>query len=506
MRRTLVTIAAVALSILLVAGLAACGRSGGGLDDFKQLLSDAQATDSLPAFAERVYLVLPEKCGAEVSAGADELKTAINGKTGVDTMIKYDNEELLYPEGTLVIYVGYTDNAHSREVLHDLKADMYVCRWDIDSIVIGGRSEKATVEALAVFTERVQVTSTRECLFVKDQSIASKTEHTVESATLNGYDLYDYTIAYGESDTARDMARDLRDYLALRLGYYLNLIPMSKIDEAVGKCIVIDLGSTADGASLACRDRDVLLSGGTDYELSCAVAELAERFAPSGNSAAASVGELERVACSRESIVVSIASLENGGVKNIDQIADLSSRIDNGGSDIILFNAIDPDTLGYMKLNLKSTHTLVTVTGGDGNSYPIVYRNAAFSSVSCRLVGAVVVVETVTVSGEKRDFVRSLDGDPDAISAIGIDKEAYYLFASSCDSSWQMNEINGVHVDRFALADGGHDVLLDARFCFDESLREASSLDGDGFCTVFTTVRTELRVCEEYYELQNSVN
>ena len=116
------------LLVLTLTALVSCSNSkNNGLDQFEQLLQSMKDTDSADAptdtsepFAQKVYVIIPKKASGELSLKASELALKIYEKTGVEAIVKYDNENTLNYNGVLEILVGDTDRLISKESLKPL--------------------------------------------------------------------------------------------------------------------------------------------------------------------------------------------------------------------------------------------------------------------------------------------------------------------------------------------------------------------------------------------------
>ena len=88
-----------------------CSKNKSDIDDiFSQLIiSDSSESDGV-AFAEHIYVIIPNGCSGELSLKARELVEAINDITGILTSLKYDNE--LYIEEEWKIYFNCNFSCH----------------------------------------------------------------------------------------------------------------------------------------------------------------------------------------------------------------------------------------------------------------------------------------------------------------------------------------------------------------------------------------------------------
>ena len=139
-----------------------CGKDD-ALDDIFEKMTFYTNDVSLgeTAFTEHIYVVIPKECSGELSLKARELVDKLKEQTGIIVTLKYDNEFNSNPKSSCEILVGGTDRLASKNALDVLKNDEYLCRWDNGAIVICGRSEQATVDALSRFITDILPTSSK---------------------------------------------------------------------------------------------------------------------------------------------------------------------------------------------------------------------------------------------------------------------------------------------------------------------------------------------------------
>ncbi len=275
---------ALLLLLALLVSLFGCGNRGTvNLDAFQQLLENngGEYQADVP-FADKVYVIIPQNASSVLSAKADALTRLIYEKTSVDTVLKYDNEATVLLERELEILVGMTNRLASREALKKLKLEDYLCKWDKGKIILGGRYEAATVAAIDKFCETVLHGASESSLMNEDTHFESFQEYEVKGITLNGYDLYDYTIVYDfdNSHSEKQIAQLLRSYIAEKSGYWLEIISDKDVRETTGKQIAISGGEQAlsyDGV-IETEDRGVALYGKTSYSLSLVACAFLDRL------------------------------------------------------------------------------------------------------------------------------------------------------------------------------------------------------------------------------------
>jgi hypothetical protein len=241
---------------------------------FSQLIvsSDETESEALP-FAEHIYVIIPHDCSGELSLKARELADGIKSKTGILTSLKYDTEMTVSPKGSCEVLLGDTNRLASDNAIDSLKDDEYLCHWDDGAVVICGRNDSSTINAIDRFIDEVLPSATKYSLMPSGARIEYKFEYVIERIILNGYDLYDYALVYPESNTCfeKEIAIGIRDFISSKSGYYLDVISNKELTVKNERIIML---SRSDANALSMSANGILLSGTDSYSLSLVAARL----------------------------------------------------------------------------------------------------------------------------------------------------------------------------------------------------------------------------------------
>ena len=177
--------------------LCSCAKKTDNLDEFEQLLlSTSDGESENEAFAKLLYVIIPKDCSPDVTARATALAEAIEQKTGIETILKYDNVEVDKGQGIIEILVGKTSRLYSSELTRALRIDDYICKYERGSVVIGALSDEATLAAIDRFEADVLPGASRSYFMSESTKIEYFGEYEFDSVRLNGYDIREYNICY----------------------------------------------------------------------------------------------------------------------------------------------------------------------------------------------------------------------------------------------------------------------------------------------------------------------
>ncbi len=479
-------------------------------DIFEELMRPTDESESeIVPFATKVYLIIPEKSSGNLATRAESLADNINKKTGVEVYLKYDNETTVVADGELEILVGYTSRLASNEAMKQLKFEDYICKWDRDSILLGGRYEDATVAAIEAFEEKVLHGASKASLMGKDVKLENINNYEVGSVKLNGYDLYDFTITYSDKSSSGEyeMAHNLRAYIASKSGYWLSVISDKSVNGTVGKVISISESSEILYDALCeSRDGSVFVSGKDSYALSEAVADFSERLlnVDEGGNATLSIDEKLIYNCTQESIGISAAFAEYSDKPSLEQIYDINAHI-RTGNDIIVFGKTTSALADYIVQNRIEGYEYITVDLDAEHKLPIVYREAKAVNVGYELSDNILRISFNSVgSTDKYVLLYALaESDTAKISDI-LHSEKYEILILS-DAQFDFANENMIFLGdtEWKLGTASHSF----KFLIDTALSQSGAPiteqkgEGSTYLSVFSSFKVEKKYSDKYTAL-----
>ena len=503
MKRLLILV----LAILLCLAFVGCNkRTSDGLDEFEQLLNEEES-ESEVAFAERVYMIIPQNCSAELSAKALEIAGKITEKTGVPVSVKYDNESTVSQGNNLEILVGSTNKLHSKEVLESLKVGEYVCCWDRGVIIIGGRYEESTLEALDEFAEKVLPGASYASLMGENVNLKKTVEYEIGSITLNGYDLYDFTIMYRAENENRekDIALVLRDYLAKQSGYMLDVISADERNNTTGKVIAVgnafgenESWEKYNAVVKTLEGNDILVNGNGSYGVSAAAAEFINKISSSVKDKNGNATFPSPITVDAKNAQVKICNAFVSDAQTNEQLHDFVQNMRDGQFDIVIFSSISEDTVRSISHN-KQSYVEYTLKLKDGNVFCALYDTDTVKDVKYE-------ADCVSFRAlEDGKFYRvCLNSDAQKVTEYAFDMMVIDTPVSEASKS----------IDGFALA-GEKNFSLDGE-SFKKSFYVAENFASDGgfevkgdttseWSNIFCSVTLHTLFCDEYISLKNAV-
>lgn len=332
-------------------------------------LSNNEGEDPGDPIAEYYTLVLPADAGEQLAARAKELAVAITEKTSVFSEVVYDNETIPKRENARLILLGYTNHSLSSLHLSALKRDDYVCTLDDTTLILGGKSDEATLAAIERFYREVLPYADAEILINNDRFFTVRETYAIESVTLNGYSLADYTLVYpsGNKKGEKQIAYALRKAIADRCGFYPEIISGKKLENpvrmiAVGDCFDIE---NADVPSIQANGSLVSLCGGTPYELACTAEAFCNRLTPPDATDSVTLELLETVAVSCPSLECNVSPFslnvsDTPSPNDLVEITAASTAIQDHNVAVASFGAITAGLCDRLAVNLTDYTAFIT--------------------------------------------------------------------------------------------------------------------------------------------------
>lgn len=251
--------------LLLCAFLCACSKADFSDSPLEQLRSEL--TDQ--GETKNYRMILPSDATSEVAQAAHDLADAIEEKIDGSVTVFYEHEIEKSDENDVFFLIGWTQQSSAQ--MQELKAGDYLCRMNSDgSIVLGGRSEAATLIALERFEKEILPAARANVLMHTEAGFLYRAASSDGSVMLNGFDLQSYSVVCDEKTEA--LASALCRCLEEEIGYSLALVSEQNFPSQ-GKGICLRLDDAAEdrqGASLSPDGNGVLLSASDSYGLSVA--------------------------------------------------------------------------------------------------------------------------------------------------------------------------------------------------------------------------------------------
>ncbi len=505
----------ILLSVIFVMTLAflSCSSSDGALDEYKQMLESMSDENVHDRFADKVYVIISKSCSGELSLKAKDLADAISSKTGVDAIVKYDNEQIVFGERDMALLLGDTCELASQEALKPLKYDDYICKWDGNSIVLGGREEAATIKSVDRFMTEILHGASSKSLMSKDAGFEKINTYAFSSVTLNGFDLYDYTLVYPDKNEGgeKEYVEVFRKYIVNKSGYLLNVISDKEIDDTTGKIISFEKNPKTSGALLDAINGNFYIKAADDYELSVITADLAESlFKDADSGKAVAWLDSHEYRCFSRKLKICRSFTSCGDEIDLDFIATLTQMMQQTDNDIIIFEKIKPWLADYIEREGKD-YKFISVTDKSGSCYFVLYKDEIFEKCSLDICDeALVLTVKVMDEHEERRVICSLVSESSKIEDMIKASYNYDVLLFDSDLPEDIFECGMSLIDEKAWTLNGEEYrqMLIAKDALDiEKNSLALDIGEINNCSnVFLSFRYQVDACERFENLKNSLN
>ena len=325
-------------------------------------------------------IVIPSACSAALKNAADGLALRIAEQTGVTATAVYDTEPLSERVNETEILLGLTNRSVSMESMKSLKKDDYICRVVNGAVVLGGKTDSATVVAVERFCREILPAATAELLMSEDGGFSLYGSYPYEQVLLNGFDLYEYGIVCpnNASEELLRLASSLQGAIAEKSGYWLSVSLEADRDKtgkgiflvtekSEGGSVCARLIPNAQGVTLCAEDslgisaQGVTLCAEDSLGISAAARELFSLlFAPADQGVCSAVLSSTRE-CSYEGGSHRLAFVRGDGwltqATPIAVTSQLQTILSEYSPDAVLFGVAPAERMEYVQMGLYGYQT-----------------------------------------------------------------------------------------------------------------------------------------------------
>lgn len=382
----------LSLIILLIISVTLClpsckGGSDGSdeTDDALSMLLEIVDSEETTASSSYHVVIIPANCSAALAQKAAELAEGLEEITGIESVVEYENKLTSGRENATNIILGNTVLAESAIAFAKLREGDYVCKKVNGSIVIGGLSDEATVEALDRFIKDVLPYATAEELMSPSAEFEYLDDHENDT-TLCGFPLKDFSIVCELGTVSEELALKLSERIGEFSGDVLSVLDAASRRESV-KEIVFELSPNIERADKAyvLRDReDVVLRACDEYGLSVIFEYFCSIVLSESEQADAIVTTCDWkdriVEYSNPEIVVEYvaADVSRYGFDKIAYVSAVADRVLAGSSDLMLAKGLDTDTVEMLTFILPDAYGIEAFEMSD-RAVLAIYEKAAFN-------------------------------------------------------------------------------------------------------------------------------
>ena len=345
------------LSILLVLTLCVCAcacNADGDSSALEQLEGLVKDEPQKPIELYRVIISASASSG--LAKIADELARTVEERTGVRTLLYYDNEYIQSVDSAFDILVGNPKREEMASALEGYRRDDYICKMTEKCLILGALSDNAAITV----TERYinEVLSNCDGERISDFSSDFEYHHgyEIDSLTLCGFDISDYVFvcAHPNGSTENTLMYSLREKLADRCGAYPDVLAQKEQSAGVKEIILKTSESAGDNARISYDGEDVVLTAKDSYGLSLAAERLLTSLFSNVSDGKASL-DITETSYSYVTPKIALATV----VTSFDAQADvinaaltLASSVPEG-AEAVLFGAVKAEIWNVAKDNVR---------------------------------------------------------------------------------------------------------------------------------------------------------
>ncbi len=324
--------------------------------------SDAQSEqEELSAYR----LILPISSSAELFSATQSLAKQLETATDVPAVVMYDTEwQATEDEKTVTVFVGNLSLPNVRHTLSDFRSDDYLCHIDGNTVLLGAKSEAATLAALERFASELLPYATAYG-FSSDAELLFRADYGISSVKINGFDLWNYSIVYGpDSSGTEALAKHLQHRLERDTRYTLDVCSAIDFQENRKQIFLTQTEETPkESIRIFADEYGITLSAHDLFGLSAGIQRLLEQIlTPDAN------GHVSITFPSQEIHTYSHASRTVASLKLGEEsltraeLTALSDRLKTKSPSILSLNTEDQEALTSLATLLSDRYSAVENT------------------------------------------------------------------------------------------------------------------------------------------------
>ena len=343
--------------------------------------SQTEDTEAVGDNVSKYRVVISAGATDTIFVKALELAAAIEEKTEKTCTVVRDIDELSNDGKTGEIQLGYVDRKESKEILRLHKRDDYLCIKFSDVIVLGGKSENATVTATDKFISETLVGAEGKRIMNDGDGFEVGASYTLSSIRLCGTDFSNYGIVI--TNQTQEIASAFRELLANKCGAY----PDISFDTVVGvREIVFELsnGTQESFCGISYDGEDIIVSSDSVYGLSMAVYKLYDTINSSVVNGVGSVDISSPLVYSYEAEDMSVVSAAMNGNESFafkNALASLCTET----VDIITLGAVSQEAWMIAESSIPEEYSYEVCQLEGNMKFPVIYKKTSFDGLTVQI-------------------------------------------------------------------------------------------------------------------------
>lgn len=504
---------ALVFAFLLIAFLVSCSNKKSNVESvFREMVIETEETEPMVTqeyFTEHIYVIIPRSCSGELSLKAQELADKLKEKIGLPVTLKYDNELVAPPSNSCEILLGDTDRLASQNAMSILKSEDYLCRWDNGAIVICGRGEGATIEAIDKFLTDILPITSKYSIMPREAHFERIEKYDASSIILNGYDLYDYTITYrkGDGELACEIAGMLRDIINKKSGYLLETLEYDSLDKSAGKLIELIIDEKSEIAYTKTVEENLVLSAIDNYSLSMLASQFVARIFDNITDGVSRVeyNGLTEMELRDNSFCATYYTVNHMGENSLFSAIELGNAIEGHKSGFVFVTGLDDKTYELlMKNNNFDENYKIEPIDFVSEDIFLLYDTRTVKAVSYTLSEnkMIFTASIETLFGERLEISYLMNATEEVTKSL-MDKQLCSIaFLAGYDDSVSESEQTLALSGKATLDNGELEYLITANSFVDFSSDTVESVCDE--YKFFCKINAKLNICKElmnYYTM-----
>lgn len=171
-----------------------------------------------------IRVIIGRDSSLELIGGAEKLCVELTKTVGKNAYVSYEGD-VTSKEGATEIWLGYGATSGARGIMRDFRVDDYLCRETDGVIVLGGKSDRATLNAIDRYCGEILPSATKHRLIPEGGGFEHVGDYRVGSATLNGASLNGFVIVINDRSEPALLSTALRlqSRISEKTGYWLDI-------------------------------------------------------------------------------------------------------------------------------------------------------------------------------------------------------------------------------------------------------------------------------------------
>ena len=188
-----------------------------------------ESTPFLPAMGDgeisEIRVIIGKNESLEIIAAAEALCEKLSATVGKSAYVSYAGD-ITATDGATEIWLGYESTAAAQNLMRDMRTDDFMCREVDGVVVLGGKSDRATVNAIERFCREILPLSTKYRLVPENGGFDQVGTYEIDKALINGVFVKNFEIVV-ESRNDEELLRAalyLQRSISDRTGYWLDIV------------------------------------------------------------------------------------------------------------------------------------------------------------------------------------------------------------------------------------------------------------------------------------------